>query len=97
MCYIDALVQKGTKLSSKQADRLNVVTTVYEQQRIMFASGTYSIPHCVVSLAQPWANLQKIRICPIKRRNRSIRTAAATTLWRVLGGQSRPFMVWTAS
>ena len=52
--YIAELVQKGAKLSSKQADRLNVVTTVYEQQRIMFESGTHRIPRCIVSLVQPW-------------------------------------------
>ena len=52
--YVAELVQKGAKLSSKQADRLNVVTTVYEQQRIMFESGTHSIPRRIVSLAQPW-------------------------------------------
>ena len=52
--YVAELVQKGAKLSSKQADRLNVVTTVYEQQRLMFESGTHSIPRRIVSLAQPW-------------------------------------------
>ncbi|WP_300692551.1 hypothetical protein [uncultured Oscillibacter sp.] len=54
MGYIAELVQKGTKLSPKQADRLNIVTTVYEQQRIMFDSGTHSISRRIVSLAQPW-------------------------------------------
>ena len=52
--YIAEMVQNGTKLSSKQADRLNIVTTVYEQQRIMFESGTHSIPRRIVSLTQPW-------------------------------------------
>lgn len=52
--YIAEMVQNGAKLSSKQADCLNVVTTVYEQQRIMFESGTHSIPRRIVSLAQPW-------------------------------------------
>lgn len=54
MGYIVELVQKGGKLSSKQADRLNIVTTVYEQKRLMLESGTHSIPHRIVSLAQPW-------------------------------------------
>jgi len=54
MGYIAQLVQTGAKLSSKQADRLNIVTTVYEQQRIMFESRTHSIPRRIVSLAQPW-------------------------------------------
>ena len=52
--YAAELVQKGAKLSSKQADRLNIVTTVYEQQRIMFESRTHSIPQRIVSLSQPW-------------------------------------------
>jgi len=52
--YVTKLVQNGAKLSQKQADRLNIVTTVYEQQRIMFESGTHSIPRRIVSLAQPW-------------------------------------------
>ena len=52
--YIAEMVQNGAKLSQKQADRLNIVTTVYEQQRIMFESGTHSIPRRIVSLAQPW-------------------------------------------
>lgn len=52
--YVAKLVQKGVKLSSKQADHLNIVTTVYEQQRIMFESRTPSIPQRIVSLFQPW-------------------------------------------
>ena len=52
--YAAELIQMGAKLSPKQADRLNIVTTVYEQQRIMFESGTHSIPQRIVSLSQPW-------------------------------------------
>lgn len=52
--YIAEFVQNGTKLTQKQADRLNVATTVYEQQRIMFESGTHSVPQRIVSLSQPW-------------------------------------------
>ena len=33
---------------------MNIVTTVYEQQRLMFESRTHSIPQRIVSLAQPW-------------------------------------------
>ncbi len=54
MGYVTKLVQNGAKLSCKQAERLNIVTTVYEQQRLMFESGTHSIPRRIVSLAQPW-------------------------------------------
>ena len=52
--YIVQFVRSGVKLTEKQKERLNLVTTVYEQQRIMFESGTHSIPGRVVSLAQPW-------------------------------------------
>ncbi len=52
--HVMELIQNGAELSKKQADRLNTVTTVYEQQRIMFESGTHSIPRRIVSLAQPW-------------------------------------------
>ena len=52
--YIVQFVQDGVKLTEKQQERLNLVTTVYEQQRIMFESGTHSVPGRVVSLAQPW-------------------------------------------
>jgi len=52
--YIVQFVQNGVNLTEKQKERLNLVTTVYEQQRIMFESGTHSIPGRIVSLAQPW-------------------------------------------
>ena len=52
--YITKFVQNGVKLTQKQADRLNLVTTVYEQQRIMFDNECHSIPRRIVSLAQPW-------------------------------------------
>ena len=52
--YIVQFVQSGVKLTEKQKERLNLVTTVYEQQRIMFESGTRSISGRIVSLAQPW-------------------------------------------
>ena len=54
--YIVRFVQDGVKLTEKQAHRMNLVTTVYEQQRIMFESGTHSIPRRIVSLAQPWVH-----------------------------------------
>lgn len=41
----------------KQANRLNLVTTIYEQQRIMFDNEIHSIPRRIVSLAQPLVRL----------------------------------------
>ncbi len=52
--YVVRFVQNGAKLSEKQAEDLNLITTVYEQQRIMFETKTHSIPRRIVSLAQPW-------------------------------------------
>ena len=47
-------MQNGVKLTEKQKNRMNLVTAVYEQQRLMFESGTHSIPRRIVSLSQPW-------------------------------------------
>ena len=52
--YIVQFVHNGAKLTETQKDRMNLVTTVYEQQRLMFESGTHSIPRRIVSLTQPW-------------------------------------------
>jgi len=51
--YIVELVNKGVKLSQKQKDLLNILTTLYEQQRIMFETKTHSIPQRIVSISQP--------------------------------------------
>ena len=47
--YIVWFVQNGVKLTEKQKGRINLVTMVYEQQRIMFESRTHSIPRRIVS------------------------------------------------
>ena len=52
--YIVRFVQSGIRLTQGQKDRLNLLTTVYEQQRIMFETKTHSIPRRIVSLSQPW-------------------------------------------
>jgi len=44
MGYIVQFVHNGAKLTEKQKERLHLVTTVYEQQRIMFESGIHSVP-----------------------------------------------------
>lgn len=50
--YIADFVQDGTHLSIAQQEKMNLLTTVYEQQRIMYESGNHSIPHRIVSLSQ---------------------------------------------
>lgn len=52
--YLVRLVQSGVRLTEKQADGLNLVTMVYEQQRMTRESGTHSVPRRIVSLSQPW-------------------------------------------
>lgn len=51
--YIVEFVQAGSRLTAAQHERLNTITTVYEQQRIMDEMNTHSIPHRIVSLSQP--------------------------------------------
>ncbi len=54
MGYIVRFVKNGIRLTPKQQELMNLLTTVYEQQRIMFENGTHSIPDRIVSLSQPW-------------------------------------------
>lgn len=51
--YIARFVKDGARLTAKQQERMNLLTTVYEQQRIMYETKTHSIPHRIVSLSQP--------------------------------------------
>lgn len=52
--YVVRFVKAGVMLTPEQKERLNLLTTVYEQQRIMFELKTHSIPNRIVSLSQPW-------------------------------------------
>lgn len=52
--YIVRYVQSGIQLTQVQKDCMNLVTTLYEQQRIMYETNTHSIPHRIISLSQPW-------------------------------------------
>jgi hypothetical protein len=52
--YVAQFVRTGVKLTPKQQELLNVLTTVYEQQRLMFEEKTHSVPDRIVSLSQPW-------------------------------------------
>ena len=52
--YIVEMVENGVKLTQAQMDRMNLITTVYEQQRIMQETHTHRIPGRIVSLFQPW-------------------------------------------
>lgn len=52
--YITEFIEQGILLTQKQRDLMNVITTVYEQQRTMYETNTHSIPDRIVSISQPW-------------------------------------------
>lgn len=45
---------KDAVLSEKQQEKLEVITTLYKQQKAMHDNRTHSIPDRIVSLHQPW-------------------------------------------
>lgn len=51
--YLVRFVQDGILLSDAQKAQMNLLTTLYEQQRIMYETRSHSIPHRIVSLTQP--------------------------------------------
>jgi hypothetical protein len=51
--YIVRFVQNGVLLTGSQKGQLNLLTSLYEQQRIMYETRTHNIPHRIVSLSQP--------------------------------------------
>lgn len=51
--YIVRFVQSGILLTDAQKEQMNLLTTLYEQQRIMYEARTHSIAHRIVSLSQP--------------------------------------------
>jgi hypothetical protein len=53
MGYLVETVREGVNPTQRQKDLLNLLTTVYEQQRLMFETKTHSIPRRIVSLSQP--------------------------------------------
>ncbi len=52
--FVADLVDSDVHLTQRQSDRLNIITTIYEQQRIMYETNTHSVPDRVVSFSQPW-------------------------------------------
>lgn len=52
--YTDLVQEKGVKLSIKQSDRLNTITTVYEQQYRKVYGETATIKDRIVSLNKPY-------------------------------------------
>lgn len=53
----DMIQNNGVKLSKKQANLLNTITTLYEQQLYMYENHTHSVEDRIVSLSQSWIRL----------------------------------------
>lgn len=51
--YIVRFLKDGVILTKKQRDLLNILTSLYEQQRIMYETKTHSIARRIVSISQP--------------------------------------------
>ena len=71
--YIVKYVQSGIVLTQAPKGCMNLMTTVYEQQHLMFEIGSHSIPRRIVSLPQPWVR-------PIVREKAHANTAFDTKL-----------------
>ena len=51
---IDQMLSKGKVLSRKQQKRLEIVRTLYEQQKAMYDNKVHSVKDRIVSLSQPY-------------------------------------------
>ena len=51
---IDGKLSLGKNLPSRQAERLDTIRTVYEQQKYMYDNRTHSVPDRIVSVSQPF-------------------------------------------
>ena len=51
---IDGKLSLGKNLPSRQAERLDTIRTVYEQQKYMYDNRTHSVPNRIVSVRQPF-------------------------------------------
>lgn len=53
--YMENLIENnGVELCISDAELLDILTTVYEQQRHMFENGTHSVENRIVSISQPY-------------------------------------------
>ena len=51
---IDGKLSLGKNLPSRQAERLDTIRAVYEQQKYMYDNRTHSVPDRIVSVSQPF-------------------------------------------
>ena len=54
LSIIDAMLQSGLNLPSKQQLRLETLRKIYEQQKYMYDNHTHSVPDRIVSVSQPF-------------------------------------------
>ncbi|WP_028516956.1 IS5 family transposase [Ruminococcus flavefaciens] len=53
--YMDNLIENNSvELSASDAELLNILITVYEQQRYMFKNNTHTVENRIVSISQPY-------------------------------------------
>ena len=71
--FVADLVKSGIHLTQGQSGRLNIITTIYEQQRIMYETNTHSVADRIVSFSQPWVR-------PIVRGKAKAKTEFGTKL-----------------
>ena len=51
---IDGKLALGKALTARQAERLDTIRTIYEQQKYMYDHHTHSVPDRIVSVSQPF-------------------------------------------
>ena len=51
---IDAKLTLGKQLSDQQAERLDTLRRIYEQQKYMYDNKVHSVPDHIVSVSQPF-------------------------------------------
>lgn len=52
--HIGTLLERGGVLDEKQEEQLQILRTLYEQQRTMYDTKTHQIADRIVSISQPW-------------------------------------------
>jgi len=51
---VETYMASGKALSERELERLSTIKTLYEQQLVMYKTGTHKVENRIVSLSQPW-------------------------------------------
>ena len=54
LSHIDKMLQGGKTLTLRQAQRLETIRNIYEQQKYMYDNHTHTVPDRIVSVSQPF-------------------------------------------